>query len=130
MPGCPRCASTPSRRRRSGASRSVRGPVGSVFRVDQSDPLESEPMPSPFPGMDPYLEAPGIWPDFHERLANQTSGQLNRELPAPYYAKLEVRLETGIVEEEEGRHRIVPDVAVVRRPRPPAPGALQTQDAP
>jgi len=22
-------------------------------------------MPSPFPGMDPYLEDPGIWPDFH-----------------------------------------------------------------
>ena len=22
-------------------------------------------MPSPFPGMDPYLEAPQIWPDYH-----------------------------------------------------------------
>ncbi|MGZ3385325.1 MAG: DUF4058 family protein, partial [Isosphaeraceae bacterium] len=22
-------------------------------------------MPSPFPGMDPYLEEPGLWPDVH-----------------------------------------------------------------
>ena len=25
-------------------------------------------MPCPFPGMDPYLEDPAIWPDFHDRL--------------------------------------------------------------
>jgi hypothetical protein len=25
--------------------------------------------PSPFAGMDPYLEAPDIWPDFHNALA-------------------------------------------------------------
>ncbi len=24
-------------------------------------------LPSPFPGMDPYLEAPAIWPDLHDR---------------------------------------------------------------
>ena len=26
-------------------------------------------MPSPFPGMDPYLEGSAVWPDFHNRLA-------------------------------------------------------------
>jgi len=25
-------------------------------------------MPSPFPGMDPYIEQPSIWVDFHNRL--------------------------------------------------------------
>ena len=25
-------------------------------------------MPSPFPGMDPYLEEPRRWPDVHQRL--------------------------------------------------------------
>ena len=25
-------------------------------------------MPSPFPGMDPYLENPGLWPVVHHRL--------------------------------------------------------------
>ncbi|WP_416223741.1 DUF4058 family protein [Thermoflexus sp.] len=27
-------------------------------------------MPSPFPGMDPYLERPDLWPDFHGNLAS------------------------------------------------------------
>lgn len=28
-------------------------------------------MPTPFPGMDPYLESADIWPGFHHRLANE-----------------------------------------------------------
>ena len=28
-------------------------------------------MPSPFPGMDPYLEDPAVYPDLHERLLRQ-----------------------------------------------------------
>lgn len=31
---------------------------------------------SPFPGMDPYLEAPGLWPDVHTRLINIFAEQL------------------------------------------------------
>ncbi|MDT7893202.1 MAG: DUF4058 family protein, partial [Armatimonadota bacterium] len=34
-------------------------------------------VPSPFPGMDPYLEAPDIWVDFHGRLAEVISSDLN-----------------------------------------------------
>jgi len=70
-------------------------------------------MPSPFPGMDPYLEAPDIWPDFHDALAAAIRDQLNRTLPRPYYARLEMRPEIGIIGTEEPR-RIVPDVTVVR----------------
>lgn len=75
-------------------------------------------MPSPFPGMDPYLEAPDIWPDFHDALAAAMRGELNRTLPRPYYARLEMRPEVGVVGGEEPR-RIVPDVTVVK-PRDPA----------
>ena len=25
-------------------------------------------MPTPFPGMDPYVEQPGLWPDVHNGL--------------------------------------------------------------
>src|SRR3954464_4037517 len=75
-------------------------------------------MPSPFPGMDPYLEAPDIWPDFHNRLATRISDELNESLPRPYYARLEMRPEIGIVEEGRSRKRIVPDVVVVRHPHP------------
>jgi hypothetical protein len=41
-------------------------------------------MPSPFPGMDPYLESPDIWPDFQQAIAVGISGELNRTLPPPY----------------------------------------------
>lgn len=76
-------------------------------------------MPSPFPGMDPYLEAPDIWPDFHDRMAEQMSSDLNRTLPPPYYARLVMRPEIGIVG-DEATGRIVPDVAVVRSSHPTA----------
>jgi len=76
-------------------------------------------MPSPFPGMDPYLESPDIWPDFHDRMAEQMSRDLNRLLPRPYYARLVMRPEIGIVGEEPPG-RIVPDVAVVKSSLPEA----------
>jgi hypothetical protein len=80
-------------------------------------------MSSPFPGMDPYLEAPQIWPGFHHKFASELSTELNGLLPAPYYAELEMRPELGIVEQEGERQRIVPDVTVVRHPNlPKAPG--------
>lgn len=69
--------------------------------------------------MDPYLESPEIWPDFHDRLAGQISITLNEALPVPYYARLEMRPEVGIVEDEGLRRRIVPDVAVVRHAHRP-----------
>lgn len=74
-------------------------------------------MPSPFPGMDTYLEAPDIWPDFHDALAAEIRRQLNLTLPAPYYARLEMRPEIGIVGDEAYR-RILPDVSVQWPPRP------------
>ena len=45
-------------------------------------------MTSPFPGMDPYLEAPDIWPDFHAALSVEISGELNCTLLPPYYSRL------------------------------------------
>ena len=45
-------------------------------------------MPSPFPGMDPYLEAPHMWEDFHARLANEVSDQLTPRLRPRYIAAL------------------------------------------
>jgi len=65
--------------------------------------------------MDPYLEAPDIWPDVHNRLATAISDQLNLALPSLYYARLEMRPEVGIVEEERTHARIIPDVSVVHR---------------
>ena len=70
---------------------------------------------SPFPGMDPYLEAPDIWPDFHDRLAGVLSAMLNELLPQRYYARIQKRPELGAVLEGGILRRIVPDVTVLRR---------------
>ncbi len=45
-------------------------------------------MPSPFPGMDPYLEG-YLWPDFHHRLATEISRRLTPRLRPRYVARLE-----------------------------------------
>jgi hypothetical protein len=45
-------------------------------------------MASPFPGMDPYLEDPGNWPDFHPRFVVHCREALLAALPAQYIARL------------------------------------------
>jgi hypothetical protein len=49
-------------------------------------------MPSPFPGIDPYLEAQGRWPGFHNVLIAYCSEVLNRELPESYVAQTDERI--------------------------------------
>lgn len=43
-------------------------------------------MEPPFPGMDPYLEAPALWPDVHHRLITAIGDQIQAQLPATYRA--------------------------------------------
>jgi hypothetical protein len=44
-------------------------------------------MPSPFPGMDPYLENPSIWSDFHGTFLVCLRAELNRLLPKGFVAR-------------------------------------------
>lgn len=55
-------------------------------------------MPTPFPGMDPYLEHPGLWPDVHNRVLAALADELGEQLRPAYYARLEER--TYVVEPE------------------------------
>jgi Protein of unknown function (DUF4058) len=66
-------------------------------------------MPSPFPGMDPYLEDPGYFPDLHGTLIAFIKQELQGRLPEAYYAQSDqyVWLETT-------RHSVQPDVNVMR----------------
>src|SRR5208283_3705265 len=41
-------------------------------------------MPSPFPGMNPYLEQDVIWHDFHERFLPAAAAQLTAQLLPRY----------------------------------------------
>jgi hypothetical protein len=45
-------------------------------------------MPSPFPGMDPFLEHTGLWPGFHQGFVAAARALLNTLLPAGYVADI------------------------------------------
>lgn len=50
-------------------------------------------MPSPFPGMDPYLEHGARWPDLHQRLIAYSSELLQPHLHTTYVARIDERTE-------------------------------------
>ncbi|MBM4042784.1 MAG: DUF4058 family protein [Planctomycetes bacterium] len=70
-------------------------------------------MPSPLPGMDPYIEHPEVWSDFHGDLAAEVRAVLNQEIQPRYVARLVPRVTYEIVEVEE-IHGARPDVGVWR----------------
>jgi hypothetical protein len=72
-------------------------------------------MPSPFPGMDPFLEDPGLWPDVHNTLIGVIREFLVRRLSAKYYARIEERVYISD-DDDPGRTVIIPDVRVGERP--------------
>ncbi|MEL6937323.1 MAG: DUF4058 family protein [Cyanobacteria bacterium J06607_17] len=57
-------------------------------------------MPSPFPGMDPYLEQPAFWSSFHSRLIVAIADVLAPQLRPHYYVEVETRTYTDIPEGE------------------------------
>lgn len=73
-------------------------------------------MPSPFPGMDPYLEAPRIWPDVHHELISQIRGALNPRLRPHYVCRVELRVYISD-DEDPGRKALVPDLRVETNPK-------------
>jgi hypothetical protein len=72
-------------------------------------------MPSPFPGMDPFLEHPELFPDLHDSLIAFLRDSLNEALPEPYYASIGSRVWV-----EASQRPIGPDVKVLR-PEVPTP---------
>lgn len=48
-------------------------------------------MPSPFPGMDPYLEQPAFWSSFHSRLMVAIADAIEPQLSPEYYVEVETR---------------------------------------
>jgi hypothetical protein len=73
-------------------------------------------MHSPFPGMDPYLEDPAFWPEFHAKFINYWQEQIAEVLPDHYEARLGENI--YLVESWlETKQRRGPDVAVFRSGR-------------
>lgn len=48
-------------------------------------------MQSPFPGMDPYIEASGLWEDFHEKFIGEIERTLSDTVPDHYVVRLAER---------------------------------------
>lgn len=70
-------------------------------------------MPSPFPGMDPYLEHPDLWPDVHHGLIETLRSELAPALRPRYRVLVDKR--TYHVESDDLVFMGRPDVADVRR---------------
>jgi len=73
-------------------------------------------MPSPFPGMDPYLEEPSGWPSVHHRLIAVISDMLADQLAPHFYVSIEERVYILDVDDPESRQQIAPDIYLVERP--------------
>src|SRR3954452_19217696 len=85
-------------------------------------------MPSPFPGMDPYIEVRNRWPDFHHDMISHCRAALNARLPEDYVATINERVQT--IELAEQPRVALPDVSVAHQPLPggrrQATGAVAT----
>lgn len=80
-------------------------------------------MPSPFPGMDPYIEACGLWADFHRHLIEGIAAALADAVPERYLVRTEER-NYLLLAEAEGKEKrpFIPDVSVEAPASAPTPG--------
>jgi Protein of unknown function (DUF4058) len=74
-------------------------------------------MPSPFPGMDPYLEKPSRWPGIHLNLIAATQALLTSQLRPKYLVRVEERVYIADDYDDPRKAKMrVPDVEVAVRP--------------
>ena len=73
-------------------------------------------MPSPFPGMDPYIEHPEIWSDFHQNFPVEIQARINPLIRPRYVARL-VPFTTYETVEIEHPVNIRPDVGIWEQQR-------------
>lgn len=81
-------------------------------------------MPSPFPGMNPYLENPEFWPEVHHRLITAIADAIESDLSLKYRVAIEKR--TYLSEGEESVLVGIPDVSVLSKRSTTAQTSLTT----
>src|SRR5262249_10573675 len=98
-------------RRRSSSFARASGLCCDRFTVQRGSLHSTEEplMPSPFPGMDPYLEHPDFFPGLHDDLISQMKEALQQSLPEGYYATSKARVWI-----EVSQRYLEPDVGIQR----------------
>lgn len=76
-------------------------------------------MGTPFPGMDPYLEHPNLWPEVHTRLVVALADALGPAVRPRYRVAVEQRTYIALVDPDSYVGR--PDVGVVQSEPPGSP---------
>src|SRR5437588_7216363 len=66
-------------------------------------PAKEEAMPSPFPGMNPYLEQEDVWQDFHQSFIPLVREVLSQQVRPAYLVKVEEYLFIHELPAEERR---------------------------
>ena len=78
---------------------------------------EGEIMPSPFPGMNPFLEQNDAWEDFHHEFISRARETLSGEVGTNYVVRVETRLYVHELSKEERQFTGKADVSVSAGPR-------------
>ncbi|MFB2923709.1 DUF4058 family protein [Aerosakkonema funiforme] len=84
-------------------------------------------MPSPFPGMNPYLENPELWSEVHHRLITAIADAIAPDLRPKYYVGIEKR--TYLSDIEDSVLVGIPDVAVYAKRTAATPTRISSTDA-
>ena len=72
-------------------------------------------MSSPFPGMNPYLENPRLWPQVHKRLIVEIADAMNPQLLPQYWMSIEERVyQTTDTNGEDSLLVGIPDNVVIQ----------------
>lgn len=83
-------------------------------------------MPSPFPGMNPYLEQDDVWHDFHQRFCPQVAELLAVQVRPHYIVKIDLHIYIHELPDDARRLIGRPDVGVTRSSTASSGGAAGT----
>lgn len=89
-------------------------------------------MPSPFPGMNPYLEHPHVWHDFHNAFAIHLREEVAKAVPSDYVVRVDENVYIHELPEEQRKLFARPDVAIAHgsKRQDPTHSALELLEAP
>ncbi len=82
-------------------------------------------MPTPFPGMDPYLEHPGLWEDVHTRLIVAIADVLGPQVRPRYRVAVERRTYLAVLMPDEYELVGKPDVLIASSSGAALPAAVR-----